>query len=254
MYRKVKSKIKEVVKTIAWFFIDLYFYRFLPHGINILSDIRRKARGYRMSVIFDVGANVGQSSKEYIRRYPTAQIVCFEPIRATFGELQNNLKKFHNVQFHQLALGAIQERVKIILQPSSVENSLLNRANTATLGKTNNEIVEVETLDTFCANHNIDHIDFLKIDTEGYDLNVLKGGNAMLEAHKVSFIQVEAGMSPFNKSHASFEDLKAYLESKDYFLFGIYGQALEWSGKPRLRFCNAVFLSSDVIKTYEKHK
>jgi hypothetical protein len=69
----------------------------------------------------------------------------------------------------------------------------------------------------------------------------------MLEQKKIGFIEVEAGMNPDNKYHVSFDDLKNYLESFDYYLFGVYEQFQEWIiKKPILRRCNPVFISKSV--------
>ena len=69
-----------------------------------------------------------------------------------------------------------------------------------------------------------------------------------MEQH-IDFIEVEAGMNPWNERQVPFEILKAHLESKNYFLFGIYEQVHEWPTKaPHLRRANAVFLSERLIQ------
>ena len=111
------------------------------------------------------------------------------------------------------------------------------------------ELVEIESLDNFCSGHEIDQISFLKIDTEGYDLEVLKGASRMLGEQRIDLVEVEAGMNCLNKTHVPFEDLKAYLEKMEYYLFAIYEQVGEWPKKePQLRRANAVFISRHVIE------
>jgi len=109
------------------------------------------------------------------------------------------------------------------------------------------ELAEMRTLVSFCQEQGIGEIDFLKIDTEGYDLEVLKGAEQMLDSHQISFIQVEAGMNPSNKKHVSLEKFKEYLEPKEYLLFGIYEQASEKSNV-FLRRCNALFVSQKALE------
>jgi hypothetical protein len=89
----------------------------------------------------------------------------------------------------------------------------------------------------------------MKIDTEGADLDVLKGAERMLNEQRIDIVKVEAGMNPTNHLHVPFEVLKNYLESKHYFLFGIYEQKHEWPTKhPHLRRTNPIFISQQVIE------
>jgi hypothetical protein len=104
-------------------------------------------------------------------------------------------------------------------------------------------------IDAFSKKNKIERIDFLKIDTEGGDLDVLKGAENMLKSQKIDFVQVEAGMNPDNNHHVPFECLKSFLEKYNYYLFGIYDQVNEWpSEEPHLRRTNSVFVSRKIIK------
>ena len=94
-----------------------------------------------------------------------------------------------------------------------------------------------------CQAESINYIDILKIDTEGFDIEVLKGASTMLKANQISFIQVEAGMNPHNKLHIPLQQFVDYLTPYGYVLFGIYEQHLEWTGEKRLSFSNPVFIS-----------
>ena len=108
--------------------------------------------------------------------------------------------------------------------------------------------VDIETIDSFSRARGIEEIDYLKIDTEGYDLEVLRGTEQMLNSRRVGFVQVEAGMNPLNRKHVPLAEFVAYLEPKGYLPFGVYEQHLEWSGEPRLRLCNAVFVSEEAVR------
>jgi hypothetical protein len=57
----------------------------------------------------------------------------------------------------------------------------------------NEELIKLDTIDNYCTQKNIAHIDFLKIDVEGFELNVLKGAKKMLENNAIEFIQFEFG-------------------------------------------------------------
>ena len=103
--------------------------------------------------------------------------------------------------------------------------------------------VAVQTLDAFCRDKAIESIDYLKIDAEGSDLDVLRGAEGLLSSGAIYLIECECGMHPGNKVHVPFEAVKAHLEAHSYRVFGIYEQSSEWlERKPFLRRVNALFL------------
>jgi len=84
-------------------------------------------------------------------------------------------------------------------------------------------------------------------------MEVLKGAVNMLTWQKIDLVQVEAGMNPRNRRHVPFESLKAFLESYEYFIFGIYEQVHEWpTGEPHLRRTDTIFISQRLIEMNRK--
>ena len=73
-------------------------------------------------------------------------------------------------------------------------------------------------------------IDFLKIDTEGVDLDVLKGGQSLLQSGAIPFILAEVGFHPNDDRKVLFDEVRHFLMPFGYHLFGIYDQNLEWTG------------------------
>jgi FkbM family methyltransferase len=215
-----------------------------PHGFDVFFDIRKLMYSQQFNVVFDVGANEGQSLYRISHAFPRASIYCFEPVRGTFNKLRNNTKRMNRVQCFPVALGSVIGTKQVRLRGCSLLNSLSRKFEPISRKDLNVETVRIDTLNNFCKEHSIGQIDYLKIDTEGFDLEVLKGGYGLLSSGRILFIQVEAGLSFANEEHIPFQVLRKYLEDKNYVLFGIYDQTLEWSGDSRLNFCNAVFLRS----------
>ncbi len=243
----IKGKIKEFIENLT----GTHIYRVLPHGIDLFQDISNQLPKLHVNTVFDVGANVGQSAKAYMSGFPNSHIYCFEPVKDTFNQLKDNLKNNDHIHFFQLAFGAFKEKGEMVLQGSSDVFFLLSLSSKEVLvnGDKNIEEVRIETLDEFCCARGINHISYLKIDTEGGDLDVLKGAGNMLRENAIDIVEVEAGMNVNNKRHVPFEYLKKYLEPKGYFLFGIYEQVKEWPTKePHLRRINPVFISERIIE------
>jgi hypothetical protein len=88
--------------------------------------------------------------------------------------------------------------------------------------------VQLVTGRYFCASEGIEHIDFMKIDAEGHDLEVLKGFDLSI----VDFIQAEASANPHMRQSVPFFDIYDYLTSRGFYLFGIYDQAWEFKQGP----------------------
>jgi FkbM family methyltransferase len=218
-----------------------------PRGVNFPEDLRLYLPALHVSTIFDVGANVGQSAKSFAETFPHSTIYSFEPVERTFQRLKYNVREYDNILNYKLALGAIRGKAKIAVEEDSKLCALLEdaglKARVACV-----EEVELETLDTFCRNHAIGHINFLKIDTEGSDLRVLTGAEEMINRQQVDAIQVEAGMNINNRWHIAFDTFSKLFQGKNYFLFGIYEQVNEWPKQmPHLRRTNCVFISRSVI-------
>lgn len=242
----VTTQLNNLVEKIT----GARIYREVPRGIDLCRDIRNDFPAFQADVVFDVGANVGQSARKFLRCFTQSQIYCFEPAGQTFRQLQDNLKDYQRVHSFHVALGASKGRGRLLLNDSSTTFRLLDPSEDVSVsGDLKIEDVEVETLDEFCREANIDRINYLKIDTEGGELAVLKGAEQMLSEHRIELVEVEAGMHSGNKRHVPFEVLKELLESKRYFLFGIYEQEREWpTNEPHLRRTNPVFVSESLIR------
>ena len=223
--------------------------RTLPRGIDTLQDLRNHLPAHQMNEIFDVGANVGQSMHKYVKAFPDAHIYCFEPVESTFHLLQQAAKGHPRVQCIHRALGASRGTDNMVLQGTSDMFFLDSlRAARTDLPKAR-ERVEVDTVDAFCAAHDVSTIDYLKIDTEGGDLNVLKGADRMLREQRIDVVEVEGAMNCRNETHVPFEALKQHLEYRSYFLFGVYEQVNEFRGCQNLRRSNSVFISEQTIES-----
>ena len=246
--RALKLKqLKQRTVRLAERAFNCRIYTKMPHGIEVFSDRHQRLPSYRIRTIFDVGAHVGESVREFVRAHPEARVYCFEPFLSTFERLRDETAGNPYVRCFPLALGAKKESIRIYAKPLSSNNSLWDWGTASADTDSILESVEVDTLDSVTAVHEVEHIDFLKIDTEGYDLEVLRGAENLLRTKRITFVQVEASMNRLNTKHVDFGAFMAYLEERGYLLFGLYDQTPEWSGEPRLRYCNPVFVLEEPL-------
>ncbi len=222
----------------------------LPHGADLFGDLAARLPHFRATVVFDVGAHVGSTARQYVQGFPEALIYCFEPVAATYSLLQANLAAEARVRCFQLAFGAGQGTGTMVLHGAPDTFYLAEAGQRHVVHReAPREAVQVARIDGFCAAQGIARLSYLKIDTEGADLDVLHGAEGLLAAQRIDLVEVEAGMNPRNRWHVPLEVFKAYLEARGYFLFGLYEQCEEWpTGEPHLRRANAVFVSAPTIE------
>lgn len=208
-----------------------------------MIEISLTLLGHKPKMIFDIGANVGQGLAWYSKNYPDAVVHAFEPFPDNFLKLEEAALSHPKVSCHAMGMGSKEGEMNI--QDDAI--ATMTRLS-ATGGEQAGTTVPIGTVDSFCARHGIERINFLKVDTEGHDLEVLKGAEAMLRKSEIDVMDVEVGMNVDNKYHVPLHDVQVFLEGFGYRLFGLHEQTNEWPTKrPNLRRANAVFISPDVI-------
>jgi FkbM family methyltransferase len=164
-------------------------------GINWLHDVKKLSSVWRYPThtLFDVGANVGKTALDALDRFPGILVYSFEPHPTTFEQLRRRMENQLSVNPIQLALGAEKGLAEMFEYKEHTLNSLVPDSPYITNFPQNSRqlLVERDTLDGFCAARHLNSIDVLKIDTEGYDLEVLKGAKGLLQNRAVKFIYLE---------------------------------------------------------------
>ena len=170
-------------------------------------------------VFFDIGANVGNYSASLSGRFPNAIIHAFEPHPKNFARLQDHTVS-SNLKIHNCALGQSQGELTLydIIDSDKSTFATLHKAVISEIHKKDVETftVTVETLDNVSESENISYIDFMKIDTEGNELDVLRGAANLLKNNNIGCIHFE-----FNEmniiSRAFFRDFRNILDSYDLY-------------------------------------
>src|SRR5690349_13867376 len=135
-----ESRLRRIINGIG---IEVFTLKNLPYGINPLHDAVRESQLGDPAIIFDVGANVGQTSAYLRNAFSNSQIYAFEPVASTYQELIKNVSDLE-VDTFNIGFGEKKQKLNVYLQDQSGLNSLVE-----TLNKPNssgdNEEVEIST-------------------------------------------------------------------------------------------------------------
>lgn len=140
------------------------------------------------TMLWDVGANLGDWSEAALAIAPGISLHAFEPVPATFDRLQQRLSE-RGAKLHRLALSSHAGSAPIHLAGSTAgTNSLVAQDHGARA-----ETIEVslERSDTLADREGVTTIHLLKIDAEGHDFAVLEGASGLFETHRIWVAQFE---------------------------------------------------------------
>ena len=233
--------LKDLAKKIAGHWDYEFFKRpYLPKGADVYLSLRAHWPQWQPAVIFDVGANVGQTVARLRPLFPTAMIHAFEPVADTFAQLRANTAGDARVQCHRLALAERSGEAWIQLHGSSEHTSLAPGLR-GTAGTTGPDVkLTLSTAHEFCTQHGIRRIDLLKIDVEGFELPVLQGAWPLLAQGRIDYIVTEAGLMPGNPRFTPLPAVIDFLRPHGFWLVGVYEQfGLRYT--QGAEFCNALF-------------
>ncbi|HZN35093.1 MAG TPA: FkbM family methyltransferase, partial [Pirellulaceae bacterium] len=212
-----------------------------------ILDIQRLLTA-QSPLILDIGANEGQTAREFKARWPQASVHSFEPAPETFDRLAATAKSLKGVTANNVALGAKPGTAPLICHRHSVLNSILPPGRDydtwETLGTCE---VEVSTVDTYCAERGIERIDVLKTDTQGFDLEVLRGSREMFVGNRVHLVFAEITFTEMYDGQARYDQVFGILADHGFSIVSLYDLRYR---DHRLEWCNALFVNSNWQSTH----
>jgi FkbM family methyltransferase len=216
-------------------------------GVDPIRDLRRIFGTRAPAVIFDIGANTGQTAVRFARRFPDARIFSFEPDPQAFAALETNVASYPGVHTINAAVGDRDGKASFRINAENTTNSFLPTAEEAPRywaaeSFRLQELVEVEvrSLDAFCADDGIDAVDLLKIDAQGYELRIFDGARRLLSRKAITCIYAELLFVPFYEGQAFYHQVCGRLAEHGYRLVGFYDPVYTREGY--LSWCDGLFV------------
>ena len=188
------------------------------HWLDVIEPLLTK-----QDIVFDVGTNIGTIANWLANR--TKHVHGFEPhpenIEMTRDQVK--LRKTKNITLSQIALSKEPGTLQLHVKSFHGHHSLGDTAASPTVEKID---VEVDTVDRYCSTHGIDRIDFLKIDVEGFEDDVLQGATSMLKDHRIGFALFELRHSILASVDKHAKDIFTPLIENGYSIFTLDGRTL----------------------------
>jgi FkbM family methyltransferase len=216
-------------------------------------------------IIFDVGANKGQSIKLFKNIYPNSFIHSFEPVEEEVKILKNLYQSNDSIILNNVAVGERKERKKFNFNINSAHSSfnsiiqnttwIKKRSHTEKIEPLNYTLetryVDIIKLDDYTSANNIKEIDILKIDTQGYESKVLNGCTNLLKTNSIKVIKLELIFSEIYENPLNIYDVEKYLIPNGDKLFAISNAGNLYSNY--IFQVDLIYVSNEIYLKFKKN-
>lgn len=218
--------------------IDYYDNQYY-HGYNHVEKAIKLSRKFQFKehAIIDVGGADGTTAKIFSKAFPNSKIYVFEPLKEHFILIQKILPQFSNIILINKAAGSTSgtetiNKTKRITSSSLYQPSfdIKSELFSDILFVENTEKISITTLDETIPQNEL--ITILKLDVQGYELEVLKSANSVIS--RTNIIILEMINHDYYKGAPKYFELDEYLRMKNFVLYDIFpstkddGYLREW--------------------------
>lgn len=202
-----------------------------------------------IKTIIDIGSNEGQFIKSVNRVLPGRRILAFEPIKGCYDKLVANTAHL-NVTAYNCGLSDQEGSTEINISENFVSSSILPMENLhknlyPESNYVSKQTIALKRLDDIVAAANVETNILLKIDVQGYEDKVIKGGTETIK--KAAVIVIEYSYQPIYEGQWLFDDTYRYFTDNGFTFIGVADQA--GSGKNGVPiYGDAIFIKKEFVK------
>jgi FkbM family methyltransferase len=229
---------------------------FIKNFLKIKSN-----KDHKELFIFDIGANIGGYTDIIIKESNKSGLNVFahlfEPQKNLYIILQEKYKNLNNIQVNNFALSDENTTTHIYYnkEGSGLASLYKRKLKHYKINFDKSEKILLKRADSYIQENELTHIDLIKIDVEGHELNVFFGFGEYLNGDFIDFIQFEYGGTNLD-SKTSLLDIYSYLEEGGFIIAKIYPQGLEIRDyKPFMEnycYSNYVAISKKILEDIER--
>jgi len=180
-----------------------------------LLDLNHLKNKYSLQVqkVVHVGAHKGQEVEEYLKNFPNCEIHLFEPQKKLFQLLKSNFSKSQNIYLYDYGLGSVNSVSSMYISSNEgLSSSFLKpkvhlSEHPEISFEQKNIPIKIKVLDEL----GIERIDFLNIDTQGFELEVLKGSKKVLKKY-IKYIILEVNKKELYENGPHIKEIDRFLK------------------------------------------
>jgi FkbM family methyltransferase len=173
------------------------------------------ARGFKPKVVADVGAAEGSWTRHAMQFWPKASYFLFEPLEERKAELTELAKAHSGIRFFPVAVGRSKARLSLGVTSDLYGSSLAYSGESS-------RMVAVEALDAMVSDGRISAAQFLKIDVQGFEFEVLGGAEQFLTGVEVAII--ETYFFRFAPMMSLLHEMIAYMTERGFRPYELFDQ------------------------------
>lgn len=179
-------------------------------------------------IVFDVGANMGIVANWFAQR--CKHVHAFEPHPKNLETIksQQELRNINNITLHNFAIGKTHSKMQLHVKQFHGHHSLGDVHNSPTIDKLE---VDVNTIDEIANNLKIEKVNFMKIDVEGFESDVLYGAKNLLENNKIEYILFETQDRILQSINRTSSEVFEILSNSGYQIIDLNGNMYKGNNK-----------------------
>jgi len=217
--------------------------RYYSRGRVWQYDLARISGTRSLQTIFDVGANKGNIATQIYKYFPSAEFHCFEPGASAFSILESKFAANPHFNLNNLGVGSSEGELELSAHPN---DQLATFHNTQEIwGDCPQEVVSLTTLDAYCLQRGIGKIDLLKVDVEGWELEVIAGASDLFARGAIRFLYIETGLMGKTEIHVPMEELHPKILEAGFSFSGLYEMYRQGEKKEQVVFGNALYVNTN---------
>jgi FkbM family methyltransferase len=225
--------------------------RYVPEqlGVDPFQDMCFFMKAVKCPIIFDVGANRGQTVDRFKKIFQVSSIHSFEPSPRTFAKLNEHCNGLDGVKTWHCGVGSRQATLPFLENDNSDMSSFLAPGELCwgKIAKKTN--VRIIALDSFVNEQDIEFVHILKSDTQGYDFEVFKGAEGLMRENRIGMIYFEFIFSNLYKDLPSFHEVFRFLSERNFSLVCFYKQYFQ---KNLISWTDLLFINLDYYRRFEQ--